>query len=284
MVTVDSAIKKGRWLLFWLPLFVFLGAGGLLACIFLYLIAGDVIWINIVCTLAILLLPVILTAVYYFFMLPRWRIWAFSNVRNVHELKQRAILGQIYPKDNSFWWRLEIKSAAQIDTLENLEQRFDQPDVFEEDYSIPFQTTYSYPKSDKFIFLLFALGNLAVAIFMFDVKRTDQIFVCLIAFAGAVALGVSAYKRFRATEPQLIISNDGITSKENGFHGWDEIQNEQVFWVSAGRASYYGLSYELNGETIKMSLRDLTGLSSYKVDHVLRTYRGRYQREHSIKR
>jgi hypothetical protein len=111
----------------------------------------------------------------------------------------------------------------------------------------------------------------------------DEILVGLIMFVGAVALGIGAYKRFKSTEPKLIISNDGITSKQHGFHSWSNIRNEQVFCIGGGENSDYGLSYDVNGESFKIDLSSLTGSRSFKVDHVLRTYRGRYQIQHRTK-
>ena len=272
MVTVDAAIKKGRVQLFWVPLFIMLIIIILMSLGLAFAENGSD-WV-LVCGIGGFFLIFLLPFLYYFIMLPRWRIWAFTNVRNVHELKQRARLGQIVPKEDSFLWRFEIKSAEQADMLRNLEERFLQADIFEDDYSIPYQTDYSYSQSDKFVFIFFTLAGFAGAIVLFTMH---QVFTGLIVLAGAVGFGVLAYKRFNITGPVLSISNEGITSLENGFHAWSNITNEQVFWVSAGEASYYALSYETNGQTIKLSLKELTGLSSYKVDHVLRTYRGRFQ-------
>jgi hypothetical protein len=276
MVTVDAAIKKGRAQLLWTPFLVLVGSMGLFMALFFYLNSGDIIWVNVVCTFAVLFLPIAITLYYYSLMLPRWRIWAFSNVRNVHELKQRAILMQIYPGEKSFMWRLEIKSHAQKNILKHLEEKFQQPDIFEEDYSIPYQTTYSYPKAETVFLPFIAIGNLAIAVFAFYDREW---LLGTVTLCGGLVVSRVAYKRIKARGPQLIISNEGITTQKHGFHAWRDIRNEQIFFVSAGHASYHGLSYEMNGETIKMSLKELTGLRSYKVDHVLRTYRGRYQRQ-----
>ncbi len=274
MVTVDNAIKKGRWLLLGTPIFIALGTMGLFACVFLYLIAGDIIWVNVICSLLILFLPAILSVLYYFYMLPRWRIWAFSNVRNVHELKQRAILGQIYPKDDSFLWRFEIKNEEQKQQIEELDKKFALPDVFVEDYNMPFETSYSYSKIENAFYLLCTIGAAFGGI---TIVLHREYFVSILLLMGSGMFGFMAYKRMSAGGPVLTISNDGITTKEDGFHAWCDIKNEQIFFVSAGRASYFGLSFEVNGESVKMKLSQLTGLSSYKIDHVLRTYRGRYE-------
>lgn len=272
-VTVDEAIKKGRRMLFFTPLLIFFIV--LWATIgSIYLVKDNSIWIPVIGFSSLVLAP-LAVGVYYFKMLPVWRIWAFTNVRNVHELKQRAILGQIYPKkDNSFLWRLEIKSAAQKQATEELQKKFDQPDVFNNDYDIPYETTYSYSKVETAILLLFTLGLLIAAVIWLSQGVDLAGFITL---GGSIMFGFMFYKRIKNRGPQLILSNEGITTKKYGFHPWKDITNEQVFFVSAGKASYYGLSYEANGQAIKISLRDLTGLRSYKVDHVLRTYTGRYE-------
>jgi hypothetical protein len=207
-------------------------------------------------------------------MFPRWQIWAFSNVRNVHELKQRAILRQIYPKDNSFTWRLIITSAEQKQQILELEHKFALPDVFADDYSIPFETSYSYSKIENLIYLLVTVVmTVAGTVFLIQ----GAFLFSGVLLLGGCSFGFMTYKRMSVIGPVLTLSKDGITTKESGFHRWQDIKNEQLFWVSAGQASYFGLSFEVNGELIKMSLKELTGLSSHKIDHVLRTYRGRYE-------
>jgi hypothetical protein len=281
MVSVDAAIKKGQIQLVWIPLSIMF-ACPIIALIAISFINDGSIWIPIV-GFGGFLLAITLPFAYYGLMLARWRIWAFSNVRNVHELKHRATIQRLCPPDGSFLWRLERKSAAQKDALKNLEQKFNLPDVFEDDYSIAYQTSYAYSKSDKIILSFISALSFALAITMFDASQTDQMLLSAFLLVCSVVMGVVAYKRFKTTAPLLTISNEGITTLKNGFHPWRDIKNEQVFFVSAGQASYYGLSYEAYGETIKMSLKDLTGLRSYKVDHVLRTYRGRYQRQYGVK-
>jgi hypothetical protein len=272
IVTVDSAIKKGRVQLFLIPLLILLGMMVISVLVTSHVKNGSN-WVPF-CGVAGLIMTIALPFLYYFLMLTRWRIWAFSNIRNVHELKQRAILGQIYPKDNSFLWRLEIKTAEQKQQIANLEQKFEQPDVFIEDHQIPFETAYSYSQVENFFYLLFTLAFIIGAIALFTMNQKGAGILLLL---GSFVLGRMGYKRYQAKEPLLIISNEGITTKNDGFHPWRDIQNEQIFFVSAGNASYYGISYETAGVTIKMSLKELTGLSSYKIDHVLRTYRGRYE-------
>jgi len=274
-ITVDQAIKKGRWLLFWAPILILLGGTALLACTFLYFIAGDKIWVNIICTIAIFTLPASLCMIYYFIMLPRWRIWAFSNVRNVHELKQRAILRQIYPKDGSFIWRLEIKKAEQKQQITELERRFDVADMFNDDPNIPSETTYCYSPILSFFYFLFSVASVTATVF-FIINR--EWWLSIILLASTIFLVRMSYQRYMLNGQVLLkICDDGIATIDDGFFPWQEIENEQVFFVGAGQASYYGVSFEVYGKKITISMKEITGLSTYKIDQVLRTYRGRYE-------
>lgn len=280
MVSVDEALKKGRWLLFWVPIIILFGCTGLFVSAFLYLTAGDVIWVNIVCTIAILSLPAFICFLYFFFMLPRWRIWAFSNVRNVHELKNRAILRQIYPKDESFVWRLVIMNAEQKQQIHELQRRFDVLDEFVDDPSIPSEITYSYSPLLSFCYLLFSIASLSLTlVFLFS----KELWVSLLLIVSTIVLVKMTYQRYKLNgQPLLKISNDGISTIENGFFPWRDIENEHVFFASAGQASYYGVSFEVHGQKMTMSMKEITGLSTYKIDHVLRTYRGRYQSRNGV--
>ena len=271
-ISVDAAMKKGRRQLFFIPLAFMFGliiSSTLIICT----MQDGSNWIPI-CGFGGFFLAFTLPFVYYSLMLPRWRIWAFCNVRNVHELKHRAILGQILPKDKSFLWRLEIKTACQKEQIKELEQRFNIPDAFIDDPTIPYETAYNYSKAENAFYLLLTIATMSAGV-VFLAQR--QLYIGLLMLVSTLIFGPMTYKRLKTTTPPLIISNDGITTIENGFHAWREIANEQIFFVSAGNASYYGLSYDVANTTIKYSLKELTGLSSYKIDHVLRTYRGRYE-------
>ncbi len=49
---------------------------------------------------------------YWSIMITKWRIWAFENVRNVHELKKRAIQEKLIWPDGSVFEKTEIRSSA----------------------------------------------------------------------------------------------------------------------------------------------------------------------------
>jgi len=56
-------------------------------------------------------------------MITKWRIWAFSNVRNVRELKKRAIDERLIWPDYSVFEKTEIRSKSEQKTIQKLEEK-----------------------------------------------------------------------------------------------------------------------------------------------------------------
>lgn len=275
MVTVDTAIKKGRIQLYWLPVCLcFIGFISL--CVFEDIDAQGSFWLR-ACVIAGYICTFVLPAFYYLLMLPRWRIWALSNVRNVHELKQRANLSHLYPESHSFVWRLAIKSARQVAILEELQHKFNEPDVFSDDHAIPFQTEYFISKSNKLFFLIFAIASLIAAIIFLE---ESNVFAGLIVMLGAIFSGVIWLRLYKQNSLVLTISNDGIITNQYGTHLWSNIRNEHIFRDDSSDGSYYALSYVVNNQHIEISLQMLSNSACLDLDHALRIYRGRFHTQH----
>ncbi|MDF1699392.1 MAG: hypothetical protein P1U56_26300 [Saprospiraceae bacterium] len=60
----------------------------------------------------------------------KWRILAFGNVRNVHELKRRAIEEKLIWGDDSWFNRTEIWTAEQKSKWAEIEKKFQKEDEF----------------------------------------------------------------------------------------------------------------------------------------------------------
>jgi hypothetical protein len=67
---------------------------------------------------------------YWSLAITHWRLWAFENVRNVHELKNRAIKKKLIWKDGSFFETTEIRTALQKDHWIRLLEKFNKQDIF----------------------------------------------------------------------------------------------------------------------------------------------------------
>lgn len=58
-------------------------------------------------------------------LVTKWKIWAFSKVSDIKELKKRAIRANLIWEDDSVFTKTEIWSKAQKENLHEIEKRFD---------------------------------------------------------------------------------------------------------------------------------------------------------------
>jgi|SRR6185312_16245148 hypothetical protein len=79
-------------------------------------------WIYIILIPSAVLVP----WVYWSFKITKWRIWAFENVEDVHDLKQRAITAKLIWPDGNIFEKTEIRTAEDKRRLALIEKRFDQ--------------------------------------------------------------------------------------------------------------------------------------------------------------
>ena len=63
------------------------------------------------------------------YMITKWRVWAFENVRNVHELKKRAIQEKLIWADGNIFEKTEIRNWEDKQKLKKLERKFEKEDV-----------------------------------------------------------------------------------------------------------------------------------------------------------
>ena len=101
-ISVDKAINRGH-LIVNVPVFVSIIGCPALA---LYLSRQNLIpdWgIGIA-----FLIGFVLAWLIWSFMITKWRIWAFENVRNVHELKKRAIQEKLIWNEGNIFEKTEI--------------------------------------------------------------------------------------------------------------------------------------------------------------------------------
>lgn len=91
-----------------------------------------------------LLLPlcVCLSFIYTAWATPRWRIWAYKYVNDIHQLQRSAeiaglLMLQSHERIGGFL------SNYQIETLKTLQNRFQEEPVFVDDHSIPNETLLS---------------------------------------------------------------------------------------------------------------------------------------------
>jgi len=84
-VTVEEALSKGFWLLKF-PVYIFIIVPIIFQVCFHVLIFGKPID-----TYFILFMSLLMYILYRCYVVTYWKIWAYTNVRNVNELKRKAL-------------------------------------------------------------------------------------------------------------------------------------------------------------------------------------------------
>ena len=110
------------------------------------------------------------------FMITKWRIWAFENVRNVHELKKRAIEQKLLWKDGSVFEKTEIKSHRDKLKLKKLEDKFEKEDVYREDYFLASRTEIFYSKLTNRFELTISILIVGIGIYLITLSTKQGYF------------------------------------------------------------------------------------------------------------
>jgi len=212
------------------------------------------------------------------FMITKWRIWAFENVRNVHELKKRAIAEKLIWKDGNIFEKTEIKSAEQKQKLKILKNKFDKKDVFKEDFSIPKSKKIYYSKKVNLINMFVMLACSFFGVYL--VIYSDSYLIGSLFILFGIYSAYEYYKKSTITKPQIKINDKGIETINVNFKNWKEIKNEEVIYISNGKNSKAHLNFDFNEgyESLKIDDFDIT---PKEIENLLRTYRIRHEKNYS---
>lgn len=296
-VTVDEALARGRKMINYPVLVIIVATIGLVIVYQIKYAAPN--WVIGAAIPAALLLAYF----YWSIMITRWRLWAFENVRNVHELKKRAIKEKLIWPDDSIFVRTEIRSSADRARWALLQDKFDRDDVFIDDFTVPAETRI-YFSGWKVLgeFLLYAVCLAGGAYLLL---KTDSYIIGGILVVLGLVLIYTSYKKIGNRDPQIIVNNEGMQADTLPFYSWDLIIGEDVITSRTGKNSTNYLVYryvkdgkgpveivdesdidddELDYDDHEMigSLRldiDSLKISKHQLDQLLRVYRGRYQQK-----
>jgi hypothetical protein len=213
---------------------------------------------------------------YWSFAVTKWRIWAFNNVRNVHELKRRAIAEKFIWRDGHILEKTEIRSAAQKEQLKELEVKFQRDDVFTDDLSVPAETIVHYSRSK----LLWQIGLMALfigaGIYLLAAGTNYVAAIFCIGFGGFFI--VSGFIKLTNKSPQIVLNNLGLQSAETSFYGWGYISDEEVAAEQNGKYTSYYLNYYCPDGTQHIKIDDFD-INRRELDHLLRVYRARCEKK-----
>jgi uncharacterized membrane protein YciS (DUF1049 family) len=224
------------------------------------------------------LIGFILSWIVWSIMITKWRIWAFENVRNVHELKKRAIRERLIWRDGSIFEKTEIRSRSDKDKLKILGKKFEKDDVYREDYSIPPKTLIYYSKKKSYIELVISIGLVILSIYMINQGEKKGLFLGVIMIAICLFSLIKELKKILNNEPQIEIDKYGIKTKNIVFKEWNSIRDEEVTVEGYGKSmkSYLKFYYD-NNKLEKIKIDDFN-IKNKELTSILRTYRLRFNK------
>jgi hypothetical protein len=269
MVTVDKALIRGQ-LAVNIPVFIIMfGVMGLL----FYLATKKLIPFYFGPT-SIVLGPLV-AWIYWSFAITRWRIWAFSNVDDVHELKALAISGQLIWPDGSFFERTEIRTKKERVLINELEKRFKESKKrkqFIDDPSIPSVTKIFYSKFNLIYEILLMTACLSFGVYLL-ITKDSWIFGTGLILVGAY-FAIKDFKKLSTFEPQIILDNKGIEITGDSYP-WTEIQDFTATLETFGKNSNSYLILDTSSGTVKINIDDYD-TSFSQLRHILNIYKGRF--------
>lgn len=207
------------------------------------------------------------------FMVTKWRIWAFENVRNVHELKKRAIQEKLIWNDGNIFEKTEIRNSEDKSRLKKLEKKFEQEDEYREDHSLPLKMEIHYSKAYNYVELGVSILIIGVGIYFFTKADIKQYIL------GAIMSGIGLYstiKEFRKTldtKPKIIIDSRGIETKNVEFKNWSSIKSEEVIQEGYGKSAKSYLIYFYDEEEFEKIEIDSLNVPHRELENIIRTYR-----------
>lgn len=265
-ITVDKAINRGH-LIVNVPVYI-----SIFGCpaIALYLSEQNIIpgWgIGIA-----FLIGFVLAWLIWSFMITKWRIWAFENVRNVHELKKRAIQEKLIWNDGNVFEKTEIRNSEDKRKLKMLEKKFEIDDEYKEDYLLPPKMKIFYSKVYSYSELGVSALIIGVGIYLYTQGVTKYyILGTIMSVIGLYTIVKESRKAFN-NKPQIIIDNKGIQTKDVEFKNWSSIENEEVIQDGYGKSAKSYLTYFYDHEYEKIEI-DSLNVTHREMENIIRTYR-----------
>lgn len=267
-ITVDEALKRGKRIIKYPSIFIFIAS---IFFSFYFSITYD----NLNFIYVIITMGIIFPFVYKFFVITSWKIWAYENVRNVHQLRQKAFEERLtYSEDNINIF--EFRSKSQKEKLKKLEQKFLQEDVFQDDIFLSKELIIHFSIYKAILDILIWGSAFGFVTYVLN----DNKFVIIIIVLGCylVFLGI---RNLLNRKPQILINNKGIQLKNDSLISWRNIKNEKLvvepnYGKIKIRKKYLSFSVGNSNQYIEINPLDI---SFDSLENALEVYRVRYEKE-----
>ncbi len=211
-------------------------------------------------------------------MITKWRIWAFEIVRNVHELKKRAIQEKLIWNDGNIFEKTEIRNNEDKIKLKNLEKKFENEDEYKEDYSLPAKMEIFYSKLYNYFELGVSILIIGIGIYFIFKGETKNYILGTIMIAIGLYSTLKESRKALNNKPQIIIDSKGIKTKNVDFKNWSSINNEEVIKEGFGKSAKSYLTYFYDEDEYEKIEIDSLNVTHSELENIIRTYRKRYNK------
>jgi hypothetical protein len=207
---------------------------------------------------------------YWRTVITKWQLWAFQNVRNVHELKKTAIDEYLLWSDHSLLKDSDRYTPSQKEALAQLQHKFEVEDIFIDDITILQETPIYFSRHKLGIYLLGYFIFLALFLFLTFYPPWYWFGIYVIFFIFLIELN---YRKYSNSEVQITISDKGIETATTQFYSWKDIKNANL--IKIGKVRFYFLFYQHpNGnELIKLANYEYSGK---QIKKILKIHQGRF--------
>ena len=260
-VSVDKALKKGRLIL--VLMFV-------ISIVILTIALLTLGKYSIAVFLILFFSAMPIGALVAAYLLNKWKYWAFENVRNVHELKQRAIEDRLITEKDKFFTKIENSMQNDVD-LWNIKQKFLQDDIFTDDLSVAKETYVYHSRFLSVFFLLIALFLIVGLVFT---QTNNFLYSGISAIIVVVVFVFINKEKWNRSEPLILIDDKGIKTASTGFTEWKDIRNEKVNVVGLGKYTKFYLVYDTPKGQESVSLSGTT-IGKSRMNKLLILYRNK---------
>jgi hypothetical protein len=237
---------------------------------------GDFKWYFFI--LAIII-SFILTYLYSNYVTQKWRIWAFTHVRNVYELRNYARQDMFISRGRGLFEKLEYNSVNYREKWEELQNKFKEKDEIQEDLALPnsieIQTDYLKYIFTTYLSMLAIFGFFAIVILIKE-QNSFAIFCSLLILLISYLM---CYKELRIlfSNNSLYIDIDNLVVDSKSTYEWIKISSETIIPYYEGRQRVQALRFTYEQETVIVKLNKYK-VNKYKLIDIIRTFRIRKQK------
>ncbi len=231
-ISVEKAVSKGQ---LWVNLpvsIVMISTFGI--PLFLMPISTNTYFLGTV-ILFFLLTFILLPWLTWSILITKWRIWAFSNVTNLNELHDEAIIGKLIWERGSIFEKTEIRNSKEKALIKEFERKMDSEKKSKVSLFVDEIPIISNSKEVKIFYSksliwldLTMQGILPLVVgFYFIIIDYKNWFAYLITLFGIYKC-IYHLKQLVNNSPQIILNKQGIHIEKEGFFGWYSLHSLEI--------------------------------------------------------